>query len=216
MLKSAGYELPKSIHIHGFLTVGGAKMSKSKGTLVMASTFLKHIDPSFLRYYYATKLGPRLDDIDLNLEEIVARVNSDLVGKVVNLASRTARFVEPVGLADVYPHDGGLFVTAARAGEQIAAAYEAKDYSRAIRLIMELADNANAFVENAAPWTLKKDPTQQERLQQVCTIVLNLFRQICIYLAPVLPKLAAQCGDLLNDKIQAWEQTQTPLLGNQV
>ncbi len=216
MLKSAGYSLPRSIHIHGFLTVGGAKMSKSKGTLVMASTFLKHVDPSFLRYYYATKLGSRLDDLDLNLDEIVARVNADLVGKVVNLASRTARFAESTGLSDVYPHDGGLFATGARAGEQIAAAYEAKDYSRAIRSIMELADNANAFVENAAPWTLKKDPAQQERLQQVCTIVLNLFRQICVYLAPVLPRLAIQCGDLLNDKIQSWEQSQTPLLSSKV
>lgn len=216
MLKTAGYSLPKSIHIHGFLTVGGEKMSKSKGTLVKASTFSKHVDASFLRYYYATKLGPRLDDLDLNLEEFVNRVNADLVNKVVNLASRSARFVESTGLSELYPHDGGLFTTAARAGEQIAAAFDAKDYSRAIRLIMELADNANAFVENAAPWTLKKDPAQQDRLQQICTVVLNLFRQICIYLAPVLPRLAEQCGNLLNDPIVDWNQSQKPLLGTKI
>ncbi len=216
MLKTAGFNLPKRIHIHGFLTVGGEKMSKSKGTLVQAATFLRHIDPGFLRYFYASKLGPRLDDLDLNLDEFVARVNSDLVGKVVNLASRTARFVEPLGLAATYPHDGGLFAAAARAGEPIAAAYEANDYSRAMRLIMELADNANAFVENAAPWTLKKDPSQQDRLQQVCTIVLNLFRQVCIYLAPVLPRLAKQCSELLGEAITSWEQSQTPLVNKPV
>jgi methionyl-tRNA synthetase len=216
MLKTAGYSLPKNIHIHGFLTVGAEKMSKSKGTLVKASTFAGHVDPSFLRYYYATKLGPRLDDLDLNLEEFVNRVNADLVNKVVNLASRSARFVEASGLSAVYPHDGGLFTTAARAGEQIAAAYDAKDYSRAVRLIMELADNANAYVENAAPWTLKKDPSQQDRLQQICTVVLNLFRQISIYLAPILPRLAEQCGNLLNDAIVDWNQSQQPLLGTSI
>jgi methionyl-tRNA synthetase len=216
MLKSAGFSLPKSIHIHGFLTVAGQKMSKSTGTFVKASTFLKHIDPSFLRYYYATKLGPKLDDLDLNLEEFVARVNSDLVGKTVNLASRAARFLEATGMSEVYPHDGGLFAAGARAGEAIAAAYEAKDYSRATRLIMELADQANGYIENAAPWKLNKDPNQKQQLQQVCTVVLNLFRQICVYLAPVLPKLAQQCSDLLNDPILSWDQSQTPLLNTQV
>lgn len=213
VLKSAGYSLPEFVHIHGFLTVDGEKMSKSKGTQVQASTYLKHLDPAFLRYFYASKLGPKLDDIDLNVTEFINKVNSDLVGKVVNLASRSARFVESVGLSVEYPHDGGLFAAAAAAGERIASAYEQLDYARATRLIMELADQANGYVENTAPWTLKKDPTQHHRLQEVCTIVLNLFRQICIYLTPVLPKLAQQCGDLLNVKIQHWNDSQTPLVG---
>jgi len=212
VLKSAGFSLPKFVHIHGFLTVDGEKMAKSKGTQVQAATYLKHLDPQFLRYFYASKLGPRLDDIDLNLTEFANKVNSDLVGKVVNLASRTARFIETVGLAPEYPHDGGLFASAAAAGDKIAQAYEQLDYSRAMRMIMEIADQANAFVENTAPWTLKKDPTQQVRLQEVCTIVLNLFRQLCVYLAPVLPKLADQCGQLLQSPIQHWNDSQTPLV----
>ena len=121
-----------------------------------------------------------------------------------------------MGLSVEYPHDGGLFAAAAAAGERIASAYEQLDYARATRLIMELADQANGYVENTAPWTLKKDPTQHHRLQEVCTIVLNLFRQICIYLTPVLPKLAQQCGDLLNVKIQHWNDSQTPLVGTNI
>ncbi len=216
VLKAAGYSLPKFVHIHGFLTVDGEKMSKSKGTQVQASTYLKHLDPAFLRYFYASKLGPKLDDIDLNITEFINKVNSDLVGKVVNLASRSARFVETTGLAVEYPHDGGLFSTAAIAGERIAQAYDELDYARAMRIIMELADQANAYVENTAPWTLKKDPTQHVRLQEVCTVVLNLFRQLCIYLTPVLPRLANQCGQLLNANISSWSDSQTPLVGTTV
>jgi len=216
VLQSAGYSLPEFVHIHGFLTVDGEKMSKSKGTQIQASTYLKHLDPSFLRYFYASKLGPKLDDIDLNFTEFANKINSDLVGKVVNLASRTARFVETTGLSIEYPHDGGLFAAAAAAGERIALAYEQLDYARATRMIMELADQANAFVENTAPWTLKKDPNQHLRLQEVCTIVLNLFRQICIYLTPVLPRLSEQCGHLLKSEIQQWCDSQTPLVGTQV
>jgi methionyl-tRNA synthetase len=216
VLHSAGFSLPKYVHIHGFLTVDGEKMAKSKGTQVQAATYLQHLDPAYLRYYYASKLGPRLDDIDLNLTEFANKVNSDLVGKVVNLASRTARFVESIGLAPEYPHDGGLFASAASAGEKIAQAYEQLDYARAMRLIMEIADQANAFVENSAPWTLKKDPTQQVRLQEVCTIVLNLFRQLCVYLAPVLPRLADQCGQLMQSPIQHWNDSQSPLVGTPV
>lgn len=216
VLHSAGFSLPQFVHIHGFLTVDGEKMAKRKGTQVQAATYLKHLDPAYLRYYYASKLGPRLDDIDLNLTEFANKVNSDLVGKVVNLASRTARFIESMGLAPEYPHDGGLFASAASAGEKIAQAYEQLDYARAMRLIMEIADQANAFVENSAPWTLKKDPTQQVRLQEVCTIVLNLFRQLCVYLAPVLPRLADQCGQLLQSPIQHWNDSQSPLVGTPV
>ncbi len=216
VLKAAGYSLPKFVHIHGFLTVNGEKMSKRGGTQYQASTYLKHLDPAYLRYYYASKLGPKLDDIDMNLTEFINKIDSDLVGKVINLASRTARFAEPLGLAVEYPHDGGLFAAGAAAGERIAQAYEQLDFSRAMRLIMELADQANAFVENSAPWTLKKDPTQQVRLQEVCTIVLNLFRQLCVYLAPVLPRLAQQSGQLLHAEICHWKDSQTPLVGTAV
>ena len=216
VLKAAGYSLPKFVHIHGFLTVNGEKMSKRGGTQFQASTYLKHLDPAYLRYYYASKLGPKLDDIDMNLTEFTNKIDSDLVGKVINLASRTARFAEPLGLSIEYPHDGGLFAAAATAGERIAQAYEQLDYSRAMRMIMELADQANAFVENSAPWALKKDPTQQVRLQEVCTIVLNLFRQLCVYLAPVLPRLAQQCSQLLQTEIGHWNDSQTPLVGTSV
>jgi methionyl-tRNA synthetase len=216
MLKTAGFSLPTKVHIHGFLTVGGEKMSKSKGTFVKAETYLKYLDPAFLRYYFASKLGPRLDDLDLNLEDFVNKVNSDLVGKVVNLASRSAKFVKDVGLSAEYPDDGGLFKYAAEQGSAIADAYENCDYARAMRLILELADRANPFVENAEPWNLKKDPDKARQLQDVCTIALNLFRQLAIYLAPVLPKLAEQTGQLLNDEIKHWDQSQTPLTGTPV
>ena len=216
MLKTAGFSLPSRIHIHGFLTVGGEKMSKSKGTFIKAETYLKHLNPSYLRYYFASKLGPRLDDLDLNLEEIVTKVNADLVGKVVNLASRTAKFASRTGLSAVYPDDGGLFASGAAAGEAIAEAYEHGDYARAMRLIIELADRANPFIENAQPWVLAKDGALAGQLQDVCTVGLNLFRQLAVYLAPVLPRLAEQCGQLLNNPITHWSQSQTPLLASPV
>jgi methionyl-tRNA synthetase len=216
MLKTAGFNLPTKVHIHGFLTVGGEKMSKTKGTFVRASTYREHLDPAYLRYYYASKLGSRLDDLDLNPEEFVAKVNSDLVGKVVNLASRTARFVQDVGLAATYPDDGGLFQRAAAAGEEIAEAYENCDFNKAMRIVMSLADPANKYVEDREPWKLKKDPHKQAELQQVCTVALNLFRQLVIYLAPVLPKLARQTSELLGESISDWQQAQQPLLGTKV
>ena len=216
MLKSAGYSLPTKVHIHGFLTVDGEKMSKSQGTFVKAETYLKHLNPSYLRYYYATKLGPRVDDLDLNLDEFATKVDTDLVNKVVNLASRTAKFASKSGLSASYPEDGGLFEQAAAAGERIAEAYESCDYNKAMRLILELADKANPFVESSEPWKLNKNPDQADRLQDVCTIALNLFRQIVIYLTPVLPTLAKQTGELLNDEITSWDQSQTPLTGTPV
>jgi len=214
MLKTGGFRLPTKVHIHGFLTVGGEKMSKTKGTSVRAETYLKYLDPAYLRYYYATKLGPRLDDIDLNLEEFVTKVNSDLVGKVVNLASRTARFVQGKNLSDTYPEDGGLFQAAAEAGEQIAGFYEDCDYNAAMRETMLLADRANKYVEDHQPWTLRKNPDRQNELRDICTVALNLFRQIVIYLAPVLPKLAEQAGELLNDPLGPgdWTKSLRPLL----
>ncbi len=218
MLKTAGFSLPTKVHIHGFLTVGGEKMSKSKGTFVKAATYLKHLDPSYLRYYYASKLGTGLDDIDMNLEEFVTKVNSDLVGKVVNLASRTAKFLQGGTLSEQYPGDGGLFDQAAADGEQIAAAYEAGEYNAAMRLIMACADRANKFVDDRQPWTLRKDKTRAAELRDVCTIALNLFRQLAIYLAPVLPRLASQTAELLNTSIGPgdWKQSLHPQVGTPV
>ncbi|MEI8382796.1 MAG: methionine--tRNA ligase [Planctomycetota bacterium] len=216
MLKTAGLNLPTRVHIHGFLMVDGEKMSKTKGTFVQASTYLKYLDPNYLRYFYATKLGPRLDDLDLNQEEFVTKVNSDLVGKVVNLASRSAKFIEATGLSATYPDDGGLFREGAALAESIAVAYDGCDYNAAMRQIMALADKANKYVDEKAPWKIAKDPARSTEVQEVCTVTLNLFRQIAIYLAPVLPSLATKVGQLLQHPIQKWEDSQTPLVGTRV
>jgi methionyl-tRNA synthetase len=216
MLKTAGFSLPTKVHIHGFLNVDGKKMSKRDGTLIAAETYLKHAQPSYLRYFYATKLTSRVEDLDLGIDEFVDKVNSDLVGKVVNLASRVGKFAHGTGLSKTYPDDGGLFAAAAKAGDEIAAAYESCDYARAMRRIMELADAANPFVEHAKPWEMKKDDQRQDELRDVCTVALNLFRQLAIYLSPVLPELAQQCGELLGQPLTSWNQSQTPILGTPV
>ncbi|PAY16010.1 methionine--tRNA ligase [Rhodopirellula sp. SM50] len=216
MLHTAGLQLPTKVHIHGFLNVGGEKMSKSTGTLISAETYRKHSEPDYLRYFYATKLTQRVEDLDLGIDEFVEKVNSDLVGKVVNLASRVGKFAKNTGLAESYPDDGGLFENAAKVGDAIADAYEVGDYSRAMRLIMELADAANPFVEHAKPWEMKKDPERQDELRDVVTVALNLFRQLTIYLAPVLPTLAEKCDALLGEPITSWDQSKTPLLGTSV
>ena len=214
MLEAAGLALPTKVRVHGFLTVNGQKMSKSRGTFVLARTWLEHLDPAALRYYYAAKLSGGIDDIDLNLDEFMTKANADLVGKVVNLASRTARWLEATGLAATYPADGGLFDQAAADGIEIAAAYEAGDFARGMRLVMLAADRANAFVDAEQPWKLAKaGPEAAGRLQEVASVALNLFRQITVYLAPVLPTLAAQAGELVGGAIRSWEESQTPLAG---
>ena len=222
MLKTAGFSLPTKVHIHGFLTVDGEKMSKSKGTFVQAATYLEHVDPAYLRYYYASKLSSRVEDVDLVLDDFVDKVNADLVGKVVNLASRTARFVETLGLSAEYPDDGGLFEQAARDGDPIAEAYENCDFSKAMRIIMGVADRANRYIDDHKPWDLKKagaglnesGPTNP--LQDVCTVGLNLFRQLVIYLAPVLPGLAAKTAALLGEPITDWNQSKIPLVNRKI
>jgi methionyl-tRNA synthetase len=216
MLKTAGYNLPTKVHIHGFLTFGGDKMSKSKGTSISARTYLNHLDPSYLRYFYASKLSSRIEDLDLSAEEFVAKVNTDLVNKVVNLASRTAKFVERTGLSPKYPDDGGLFVAATKAGDEIRAAYESCDYGQAMRLVIGLADRANPYVENSKPWELRKDAARARELQDVCTVALNLFRQIVLYLSPVLPRLAQQADELLGKPIRHWDESKAPLVGTPV
>jgi methionyl-tRNA synthetase len=231
MLKTAGYNLPQKVHIHGFLTVDGEKMSKSKGTFVNARTYLKHLDPSYLRYFYATKLSSRVEDLDLAVDEFVAKVNTDLVNKLVNLASRTARFIENYAegskLSEEYPDDAGSFEFAANEGDVIAEAYENCDYGKAMRRIMFLADQANAYLDGLGeftPWAIAKriktpgldTKANRQDLQDVCTVALNLFRQLVVYLAPVLPRLAQQTGVLLNKPILHWDESKTPLVGTPV
>ena len=214
MLEAAGLVLPTKVRVHGFLTVNGQKMSKSRGTFLLARTYLDHLDPGGLRYYYASKLSGGIDDLDLNLDEFTAKVNADLVGKVVNLASRTARWLEATGLAATYPDDGGLFAQAAADGKEIAAAYEACDFARAMRAIMLAADRANAYVDAKQPWKLAKaGPASAATLQDVASVAINLFRQLAVYLAPVLPRLAAQAGDLVGGPIKHWAESQRPLAG---
>lgn len=216
MLKVAGFTLPKQVRIHGFLTVNGEKMAKRRGTFILASTFSKHLDPSYLRYFYASKLSSRVDDIDLNFEELESKVNADLIGNIVNLASRTAKFAAVTGLSKYYPDDGGLFQLAAEAGEEIAEAYENGDYGKAVKLIMECGYRANKFVEDAAPWKIKHNPDRQIDLQDICTVGINLFKQIVVYLAPILPKLKTQVEELLDCKLDNWNAAQTPTLGSNV
>jgi len=216
ILKVAGFTLPTRINVLGFVSIGDGKMAGRKSMLIPAETYLKHLDPSYLRYYYASKLGPRPDDVVLNLDEFVTKVNADLVGKVINLASRIAKFVQGARLSPVYPNDGGLFTHAAAAGSEIADAYEMCDFSRAIRLVMELAARANSYVESARPWSLRKNPAKVQQLKDVCTVTLNLFRQLAVYLAPVLPRLAEQTGSLLGGPLVDWNQSQTPLVGTPV
>jgi methionyl-tRNA synthetase len=216
MLKTAGFSLPKKVHIHGFLTVNGEKMSKSKGTFVRASTYLEHLDPAYLRYYYASKLSPRVDDIDLSFDDLINKVDSDLVGKVVNLASRTAGFVKSTGLSEQYPEDYNLFEEGAHDGAAIAEAYEACDFARAMRLIMAVADRANKYIDARKPWEAKKLPGTEQAIRDTCTVGLNLFRQLAVYLAPVLPRLAQQAGELLGEPIVRWTQASQKLTGTPV
>lgn len=212
MLKTAGFSLPRRLHIHGFLTVNGEKMSKSKGTFVEAATYLRHLDPAYLRFYYGAKLGPGIDDIDLNIDEFISRVNGDYVGNIINLVSRVARLCEGEKLPDSYPSDGGLFAYGAEQAEGIAEAYESCDYARAMRTILHLCDRANQFLEQAAPWNLRKDPAAREEFLRVCMIGLNLFRQVAVYLAPVLPQIAARTGELLGRPITQWTDAASPVV----
>lgn len=216
MLKSAGFSLPNRVQVHGFLTVNGEKMSKAKGTFILARAYLEQLDASYLRYYFASKLGSRVEDFDLNLDEFVQKVNSELVNKIVNLASRSSRFVAKTGLSETYPDDGGLFAAGAKAGAEIADAYANFDFARAVRLIIALADRANEYVDRMAPWALAKQSGKEAEVQAACSVALNLYRQIVLYLQPVLPRLAAGSGVLLNCPMDRWELAQSPLVGTPV
>jgi methionyl-tRNA synthetase len=215
VLEGAGMRKPTAVYVHGFLTVNGQKMSKSRGTFIPAETYLQHLDPEYLRYYYAGKLGPNIEDIDLNLEDFVARVNSDLVGKVVNIASRCAGFITrgfDGTLAEKLERPE-LYAEFVAAGDAIAASYEQREFSRAMREIMLLADRANQYIDERKPWVLAKEEGRAAEVQLVCTQGLNLFRALMIYLTPVLPDMAVRAADFLNADISHWQDRETPLLG---
>ncbi|WP_335903027.1 methionine--tRNA ligase [Shewanella algae] len=216
MLKGAGYRQPSSVYAHGYVTVNGAKMSKSKGTFIKARTYLDHLDPEYLRYYYAAKLSSRIDDLDLNLEDFAARVNSDLVGKLVNLASRTAGFIVKrfdAKLAKV--EDNSLAESFLAKQELIAELYEGREYGKAMREIMALADVANAYVADEAPWQLVKNEETLARAHQVCSVALNLFRILVTYLKPVLPRLATDVEAFLKLEL-TWSGLALDMAGHEI
>ncbi len=218
VLEGAGYRTPSSVYAHGFLTVNGQKMSKSRGTFINARTYLNNLNPAYLRYYYAAKLGPTVEDIDLNLEDFTARVNSDLVGKLVNIASRCAGFISKRfdgQLATANPRPE-LFAEVADASEQIAQHFEQREYSKAMRLIMTLADTANRYIDDKKPWAMIKDEQNAAEVQAVCTQGLNMFRSLMIYLSPVIPTVAAEAREFLGEEAWHWQDASSPLLGSKI
>jgi len=218
VLEGAGLRKPTSVFAHGFLTVNGEKMSKSRGTFVAAATYLEHLNPEYLRYYYAAKLGANIEDIDLNLEDFIARTNSDLVGKLVNIASRCAGFITRSfdGQLGDQLERPELFAEFVAAGDQIASHYDKREYSRAMREIMLLADKANQYIDERKPWVLAKAPDSAAEVQAVCTQGLNLFRTLMIYLAPVLPDMAIKVSEFLNTAPPQWQDSAEPLLGSTI
>ena len=218
VLSGAGYRKPSGVFVHGFLTVDGKKMSKRRGTFIMASTYAEHLDPDYLRYYFAAKLSASADDIDLNLDDFIARLNSDLVGKVVNIASRCAGFIQRHngGLLGETLQDQALYQSFADAAPQIATDYEQRNYSRALKRIIALADCANRYIDAEKPWILAKDPQQTRRVVDVCTLGINLFRTLMVYLKPVVPGLAERAEEFLDADPLVWSDAGTPLLDHRL
>ncbi len=219
-LEYSGYRTPDQICVHGFLTVNGQKMSKSRGTFITARSYLEFLQPEYLRYYFAAKLNDRVEDIDLNLEDFVARVNSNLIGKYINIASRTAGFISKrydgklgncIDEMDIEP-----LQKLQRAADDIADLYDRRQFSEAIREIMALADIANEYVNDTQPWVIAKQEGQEERLQQICTTGINLFRILTIYLKPVLPELARQVEEFLNSEPLQWHHSNELLLDHDI
>ena len=217
MLDGAGLRKPTAIFSHGFVTVNGAKMSKSRGTFIMARTYLDHLDPEYLRYYFAAKLNSRVDDFDLNLEDFAQRVNTDLVGKVVNIASRTGNFVKKFGGRLGDDLDNPLLAREAQeAAGRIAAFYEQREFSKAMREIMSLADHANGYIADKAPWSLAKEDGKEQEVLAICTTALNVFRLLVLYLKPVLPGLAERAEAFLDIPPLTWADAGTLLLDHPI
>ncbi|MFA5632686.1 MAG: methionine--tRNA ligase, partial [Porticoccaceae bacterium] len=214
MLTSAGYRTPTQVCVHGFLTVNGTKMSKSRGTFINARSYLEQLNPEYLRYYFASKLSASVEDLDLNLDDFIQKVNSDLVGKVVNIASRCAKFIGDGQLSGAIA-EPALWQRAVAAGDTIAAAYEKREFGRAVREIMAIADAANEYIASREPWKLVKQPGMEEEARAVCSLGINLFRVLMLYLKPVLPAMAAQAEAFLNDELR-WQGEIQPLLNHRI
>ncbi|REG86603.1 methionine--tRNA ligase [Marinomonas pollencensis] len=217
MLECAGYRTPTGVNAHGYVTVDGTKMSKSRGTFIMARTYLNHLDPQYLRYYFAAKLNSSVDDIDLNLQDFVQRVNSDVVGKVVNIASRTASFINKKfdGQLASEVTEAEMIQSFIDAGDLIAEHFEAREYGKAVREIMRLADVANTYIADKAPWVLAKNEETLPQVQEVCTVALNLFSILATYLKPILPNMVADAETFLG-KTLTWENRSELLFGGKV
>jgi len=218
MLMGGGFRTPTAVYAHGFLMVDGAKMSKSRGTFIRARTYLDHLQPDYLRYYFAAKLGPGTGDIDLNLNDFVQRVNADVVGKVVNIASRCAGFIQRrfANSLDTGLPDPDLYEGFVAEREAIAADFEGRNYQSAIRRIMALADQANRYIDDGKPWQLIKQEGRQDEVHGICTQGINLFRVLMTYLAPVLPFTAGRAGAFLGVRLEDWQAIDQPLLDRRI
>ena len=213
-LKFSGYRTPTNVFAHGFLTVDGEKMSKSRGTLISANSVIEcGFNPEWFRYYFTTKLNDSMEDLDLNLQDFVARVNSDLLGKYINIASRSAGFLVKRfgGVVSDEAMSNPLLKEMAAASEKIAALYEGREYAKALRTVMELADKVNGFVDENKPWEIAKDPEREADLQRICSITLEAFRMLSLYLKPVIPKVAAGAEEFLSLPSLTWADINTPL-----
>ena len=218
MLHSANFRTPTAVFAHGFLTVDGKKMSKSRGTFINASSYLEHLQPEYLRYYFACKLNSQVDDLDLNFDDFVSRVNSDLVNKLVNIASRCAKFITKGhdGKLSAQLDDEKLWAESVAKSASIAELYESREYGKAMREIMSIADEANRYIDEKAPWTLAKQEGKELEVQAVCSMGINLFRLLCLYLQPVLPELSTNAKAFLNDDLNWNSDTITPLLSHEI
>ncbi|MGQ0335787.1 methionine--tRNA ligase [Halomonas elongata] len=218
MLHGAGMRTPTAVNCHGFVTVNGAKMSKSRGTFIKAATYAEHLNPEYLRYYFAAKLTAGVDDLDLNLEDFAQRVNSDLVGKVVNIASRCAGFIKKLGGGKLSAHcaEPQRLARFIAAGDEIAEHYEVREFGRAMRRIMELADEANTYIAEAEPWVLAKQEGREQEVLDICSVGINLFRQLMVYLAPVVPSMAEDARQFMKLETLDWDSRQDLLLDHEI
>ena len=218
VLDGAGFRTPTKVHTHGFVTVDGTKMSKSRGTFILAEKYLEHLNPEYLRYYYAAKLSNSVDDLDINLEDFVLRVNSDLVGKVINIASRTAGFLVKNfdGIMSDGIHDSALMAKFTEQAENIAALYERGEFSKAVREITGLADLANQYIAQHEPWAMVKNPELRDKVQLVCSQAINMFRFLAIFLKPILPVTAEKAEEFLGVAPLAWSDCGHLLSGHKI
>ena len=218
MLLNSGFRQPNGVFIHGFLTVDGEKMSKSRGTFILAKTYYETLDPEYLRFYFAAKLGTGIDDIDLNLEDFLLRTNSDLIGKYINIGSRTAKFINKDfnNKLSTTLHEESLIQDFIQKSDLISDLYEQREFSKAIREIMLLADKANRYIDKMEPWTLIKDETNKELVQAICTTSINLFRLLTIMLTPVLPTLCSKIFNFLNVEEPKWIDMENLLIDHEI